>query len=213
MLADPLQQWRPLVPATGSLGERAAVFLEAAGCGFEVEHSAAVVVEARRIAQRYGVDPEQAEAGAWLHDISAPVPPTERIALAEALGIDTLPEERAFPMIVHQRISLIMARDLFGVADPAVLSAIGCHTTLKPGASPLDMTVFLADKIAWDQPGEPPYLPELLIALDESLEAAGWVYLHELWRRRAELPVLHPWAAAAYEEFGGERRPLSGGSG
>ena len=202
MAADSLAPWEPFVSPSGSLAERAATFLEATGCAFEAEHSAGVVAEARCIALRHGVDSEQAEVGAWLHDISAPIPAAERIALAEALGIDVLPAERAFPMIVHQRISAVMARDLFGVTNRAVLSAIGCHTTLKPGASPLDMVVFVADKVAWDQPGEPPYLSELLTALDESLEAASWVYLAYLWRRRADLPVLHPWAADAYRELG-----------
>jgi len=210
MATNPLASWESFVARAGSIAERATSFLEATGCAFEAEHSAGVVAEARRIALRYGVDPEQAEAGAWLHDVSAPIPSAERIALAEAFGIEVLPEERTFPMIVHQRISAVMARDLFGVTDLAVLSAIGCHTTLKPGATPLDMTVFVADKIAWDQPGEPPYLPALLTALGDSLEAASWVYLDHLWQRRAELPVLHPWAAAAYADLSSERRCPSG---
>ena len=142
MATNPLASWESFVARAGSIAARATSFLEATGCAFEAEHSAGVVAEARRIALRYGVDPEQAEAGAWLHDVSAPIPSAERIALAEALGIEVLPEERTFPMIVHQRISAVMARDLFGVTDLAVLSAIGCHTTLKPGATPLDMTVF-----------------------------------------------------------------------
>ena len=50
-----------------------------------------------------------------------------------------------------------MAQTWFGCFDPAVLSAIGCHTTLKANPGPLDLLVFLADKLAWDQPGGPPY--------------------------------------------------------
>jgi predicted HD superfamily hydrolase involved in NAD metabolism len=186
------------VPAGGSVGERAAGFLVATGCAFEAEHSAAVALEAGRIAGQFDLDPEQAADAAWLHDISAPIPADERIALAESLDIAVLPEERRFPMIVHQRISVVMARDLFGIEDPSVLSAIGCHTTLKPDASALDMAVFVADKIAWDQPGQPPYLPKLQAALEASLAAASLIYLDYLWHRQAELPVLHPWAVAAY---------------
>jgi hypothetical protein len=57
---------------------------------------------------------------------------------------------------------------LFGVADEGILSAVGCHTTLRAGASPLDKVVFVADKIAWDQAGPPPFLADLQAGLDRS---------------------------------------------
>ena len=78
-----------------------------------------------------------------------------------------------------------------------MLSATGCHTTLKADASGLDKVVFVADKIAWDQPGTPPWLDALTRALDVSLDAAALVYLDYLWERRAQLLVVHPWFIAA----------------
>ena len=41
----------------------------------------------------------------------------------------------------------MVAEREFGVRDPNVLSAIRCHTTGKVGMLPLDMIVYLADKI------------------------------------------------------------------
>ena len=41
----------------------------------------------------------------------------------------------------------VVAEREFGVRDPNVLSAIRCHTTGKVGMLPLDMIVYLADKI------------------------------------------------------------------
>jgi len=108
-----------------------------------------------------------------------------------------LEEERHLPMIVHQKLSAVIARDAFNITDPAILSAIGCHTTLKAGASPLDKAVFVADKLAWDQPGAPPYLAELTRALDESLDAAALCYINWLWDRREALAVVHPWLIEA----------------
>ena len=81
-------------------------------------------------------------------------------------------QEKQFPMILHQKLSVVIAREIFHVTDPQVLSSIGCHTTLKAGASRLDKVVFLADKIAWDQDGDPAYLHEMRAALDQSLDAA-----------------------------------------
>lgn len=178
-----------------------AAFLAHHGCAHTAGHSLRVAAEARRLAVRWDVDPAAAEVAGWLHDISAVVPIDGRIPLAERLGIDILPEERALPMIIHQKLSACIARDLFGVGHPAVLSAIGCHTTLKRDASPLDKVVFVADKVAWDQPGEPPYLAALLAAIDISLDRAALCYLADLWARRERLAVLHPWAMQAHGQL------------
>jgi HD superfamily phosphohydrolase YqeK len=132
------------------------------------------------------------------------VPNQHRVRAARQLGIDLLPEEEAFPMIVHQKLSVPITRALFGVADEEVLSAIECHTTLKASPSMLDKVLFVADKIAWDQQGKPPYLDDLLAALHRSLDEASLVYLDFLWDQREHLRVMHPWMVAAREELRAE---------
>ena len=185
----------------GNLRADMAAFLTARGFPRTAGHCAAVAAEARRLALRFGEDPARAEAGGLLHDISAPIPDAERLATAEAWGLDVLAEEQAYPMIIHQKLSSVIAREAFGVTDAGVLSAIGCHTTLKAGASRLDKVVFVADKIAWDQPGDPPYLAEILAAVERSLDAAAFCYLDYLYQRRATLRVAHPWMLAAWGEL------------
>lgn len=165
------------------------------------EHVARVAQEARQLATRFGADPELAETAAWLHDISAVIPDAARVVLCAAFGIDVLPGEAAFPMILHQKLSVVVAQEVFGVAEPAVLSAIGCHTTLKAGASLLDKIVFIADKIQWDQPGRPPYLDALETAVTHSLNDACRVYLNTLWQQRDTLRYVHPWFIAARNEL------------
>ncbi|MDH5606365.1 MAG: HAD family hydrolase, partial [Anaerolineae bacterium] len=61
--------------------------------------------------------------------------------------------------------------------------------------------VFTADKISWDQPGNPPYLEAVLAGLEKSLDAGVLVYLTYMWERKDSLQVLHPWLAAAYTEI------------
>lgn len=156
-------------------------------------HVKAVAAKAKGLALVYGGDPEVCETAGWLHDISAIVPNAKRIELSKALGLDVLPEEESFPMIIHQKLSMPIATHGFGVTDERVLSAIGCHTTLKRDPSLEDIIVFTADKIAWDQPGSPPYIEELTAALGQSIEAAALVYLNYLWEMREKLRVLHPW--------------------
>jgi predicted HD superfamily hydrolase involved in NAD metabolism len=164
-------------------------------------HVARVAQEARRLASQFGADPAGAETAGWLHDISAVIPNGVRVGLCHAFDIPVLPGEAAFPMILHQKLSAVVAQELFGVTDPAVLSAIGCHTTLKAGASLLDKIVFVADKIKWDQPGEPPYLIELETAVAHHIDDACRVYLDYLWQQRDSLHYVHPWFQAAHEEL------------
>lgn len=186
---------------TGDIAQDVVAFLQHHGCPQTAAHSAAVAAAAQRIAAAEGLAPTRAAQAGWLHDVSAVIPVEVRVAAAEALGIPVLPAERVLPMILHQKLSVVVARDLFGVTDAAVLSAIGCHTTLKAGASALDKVLFVADKLAWDQPGEPPYHAALEAALARSLDAAACVYLRYLWERRATLAVVHPWLVAAYMDL------------
>lgn len=186
---------------TGDLAHDVPAFLTRHGCPKTATHSAAVASEAGRIAALVGLDPVPAERAGWLHDVSAVFPPSERIAVAHTLGIPVLPEEATFPMIVHQKLSAVLAADIFRMNDLAILGAIGCHTTLKKDATALDKVVFVADKLAWDQPGTPPYRDNLVRALGQSLDAAALVYLRYIWERRDAIPVLHPWLAEAYEQL------------
>lgn len=176
-------------------------FLDARGQQATARHCLQVAAQARALALRFGIDADKAHLAGLLHDISAYIPTAQRVAQAEAWGVAILPEERVAPMILHQKLSVVVARQQFGVTDAAVLSAIGCHTTLKRDASGLDKVVFLADKIAWDQAGTPPWLADVMQALQNSLDAGVLVYLDYLWARRSTLQVVHPWFAAAHAQL------------
>lgn len=186
---------------SGDLAADVRRFLESHGCPKTARHCMNVGAEARSLALRFGADPDGAEIAGWLHDISAIYPNAERIAVARALAIEVLPEEESFPMIIHQKLSVEIARHLFGIERQDILDAIGCHTTLKAPSSLLDRVVFVADKIAWDQAGTPPYLPHLNGQLDQSLEHAAMAYIRFLWNQKDKLKVVHPWLADAYVDL------------
>jgi predicted HD superfamily hydrolase involved in NAD metabolism len=165
------------------------------------EHSRRVAKEAKKLAQRWGDDEARAEIAGWLHDISVIIPEDQRVSVTEAFRLDILPEERIAPVLLHQKLSTFMAHDIFKIADEPVLDAIGCHTTLRANSSVLDKIVFIADKIAWDQPGDPPYLTEMVSVLDRSLDLAAFYYLDYLWQQKDTLPALHPWVLQAYQQL------------
>ncbi|SIQ46200.1 putative HD superfamily hydrolase of NAD metabolism [Paenibacillus macquariensis] len=164
-------------------------------------HCIDVGTEARRIAIMFEANHEAAEIAGWLHDISAVIPSIDRLDVSRQLDIDILPEEELFPMIIHQKISKVMARDIFRITDPEILDAVGCHTTLRANSTLLDQVLFVADKIAWDQSGEPPYIEELNRDLKKSLAHGAFAYINYLWERKETLKVVHPWLKEAYEEL------------
>ena len=197
----PLKSYLGDFQATGDIQADVSKLLLQHGHEHTYHHVKSVAAKAGELARQFGGEVELSEDAAWLHDISTVVPNEERIALAEALNTKVLPEERQFPMIIHQKLSVSFAKAVFGVTDPAVLSAIGCHTTLKAGASLTDKIVFVADKVAWDQPGTLPYQKELIEGLEHSIDTAALAYLDYLWHRRGELRVLHPWVTEARNDL------------
>lgn len=200
-MKDCLKVFTGEIELTGHLSLDVTTYLTERGRERTAEHCRFVALQAGQLALRWKEDAERAESAGWLHDISAVVPGKHRLELAEALGLDILPEERLAPVLVHQKLSVVIAQEVFLVNDPIILSAIGCHTTLKSDSSTLDKIVFVADKLAWDQAGEPPYYAEIALALERSLDQAALVYLEYLWQKRHSLPALHPWELAAYREL------------
>jgi predicted HD superfamily hydrolase involved in NAD metabolism len=196
LLADLLSGFSP----AGRLPQDAFNFLKFHECPNTADHSRSVALTALNLAERFKIDRQQAEGAAWLHDISAVFPNARRVSVSNQLGIEILTEEAQIPLLLHQKISAVMASDIFGISDQAVLDAIGCHTTLRGNPTDLDMLLFAADKLSWDQRGVPPFKAEMLSALDQSLEAAVWVYLDFMWYS-GKMTVVHPWMRDAHEEL------------
>jgi len=199
MLAVDLASLASGLTLTGQQPADLRVFLLNHALPRTLEHSLRVADLARELAARFDVDASQAQLAGWLHDCSAVIPTSARLETAIRWGIEVLPEEAANPLTLHQKLSVVIARSIFKVEDPAVLSAIGCHTTLKAGASRLDKVVFLADKLAWDQVGVPPYSASMQAGLARSLNEAVLIYLDYLYEVKSG--CLHPWAAAAQAEL------------
>ena len=110
-------------------------------------------------------------------------------------------------MLVHQKLSAVIAQEVLAIVDGPILEAIGCHTTLRADSSPLDKVVFVADKIARDQAGDPPYLAAVAGAVDRSLDLAAYYYLDYL---RHKHKAMHPWAAQAYRQLAARVRQEPG---
>lgn len=129
------------------------------------------------IAEVYDLDYDKCVIAGLLHDISAIIKPADMLEYAYENRLDICKAERKYPFLLHQRLSKICAAEYFNVSDEEILSAIECHTTLKKCPSKYEMALFIADKLAWDREGKPPYYEEVNVALDISLEAACYKYM------------------------------------
>jgi predicted HD superfamily hydrolase involved in NAD metabolism len=105
--------------------------------------------------------------------------------------------DRANPIVLHARLGAELAREMFGVTDEAVLSAIRKHTLGDAHMTPLDEIVYLADAL---EPGRdyPERAALLALAFDDlaaamrSVIASSIAYL----RARGNTPAEATLAAA-----------------
>lgn len=133
-----------------------------------------------------------------LHDISATIPKERWLDECRTRNIKACEEEIEVPLLLHQKLSAHMARTKFDIHDEDILSAIGCHTTLKKNASKLDLIVFIADKMAWDGERMPPWHDVVSKGLEVSLYRAAYEYINYLINSDGIL-VVHPMLREAYE--------------
>lgn len=163
------------------------------------------------IAQRYGLDRDKCMIAGLLHDISAVVKPEDMLKYAYESGLAICEAERKYPFLLHQRLSKVCAAEYFNISDEDILSAIECHTTLRKDASKYEMALFIADKLAWDREGIPPFYEEVNAALDLSLEAACYKYMKYMVDHDMILCPHENWTAA-YGQFKNMQFPLVGGN-
>lgn len=133
-----------------------------------------------------------------LRDISVIIPKDRWLDECHTRNIKVCEEEIKVPLLLHQKLSSHMARTQFDIYDDDILSAIGCHTTLKKDASTLDLIVFIADKMAWDGEGTPAWHDVVSKGLEVSLYKGAYEYINYLINSDGIL-VVHPMLREAYE--------------
>lgn len=108
-------------------------------------HIYAVAEEAKKLAQRYGVDIEKAEFAALFHDIFRSVPEEKLNDYVKQLGLDDRYLNNA--NLAHSKIAAaIMERD-YNIRDRDLLNAVSYHTTGRANMSNLEKVIYLADAI------------------------------------------------------------------
>ena len=117
-------------------------------------HTLGAAETAERLAPGCGVDVHRARLAGLLHDCAKSMPLEEMRALVTEGLPDTDAAELASRQILHAPAGMLLARDLFGVRDPSILSAIRKHTVGAGDMSPMDALIYVSDFI---EPGREPF--------------------------------------------------------
>lgn len=111
-------------------------------------HSLGVADEARKLAEKYGEDPERAYIAGLVHDCAKEVPPEDMEGILKTrYGITVDSMSRLTPKILHGVLGACEAQRRFGIYDPEILAAVKYHTTGKGNMSMLEKIIYIADYI------------------------------------------------------------------
>lgn len=163
-------------------------------------HSRNVAAAAVRLANKYGADPVKAEVAGILHDITKEHNLENQLQIIRSGGIilDVVCEKS--PQLLHAITGMVYCRDVLGITDTDILSAIRYHTTARANMSLLEKILFIADFISdeRDYPDVDVMRAESEKSLEEGmLYGLGFVIPDLVRRKRA----IHPDALAAFNEL------------
>lgn len=108
-------------------------------------HSQGVAYTAANMAMVFDQNIEKAFRAGMLHDCAKGYSLKEQENFCRKYGIcldEILPDS---PQLMHSALAPFIAREYYEEDDPEILTAIECHTTGKPGMTPLEQIIFIAD--------------------------------------------------------------------
>ncbi len=112
------------------------------------QHSLNVAAECRKLALKYGEDPDKAYFAGLLHDICKEMPGEEQKALVLESGFAVCREELETRSLWHGIAGAYFIKKKFGVEDIDILNAVRFHTVGRAGMSLLEEIVYLGDLVS-----------------------------------------------------------------
>ncbi len=112
------------------------------------QHSLNVAAECRKLAEKYGEDPDKAYYAGLLHDICKEMPAEEQKALVLESGFSVFREELETRSLLHGIAGAYFVKTKYGVGDIDILNAIRFHTVGRAGMSLLEEIVYLGDLVS-----------------------------------------------------------------
>ncbi len=163
-------------------------------------HSLAVADEARRLALKYGADPEQAYLAGLLHDVLKDTAPEIQLQILAQFGIMLSPIEKSAPKLYHAMAGAAYLKHVLQIADEEIINAVRYHTTAKKGMTLLEKILYLADYTSADRDYNG--VEEMRQAVDISMSRAMEIALCFSITELAEMcRPIHPDTIDAYNEI------------
>lgn len=167
---------------------------------YRFHHSLCVAEEAKRLALLHGADPDKAYTAGILHDIMKDTEKEAQLQILDDFGVKLDDIEKHSPTLWHARSGEVFLRNILGITDEEILSAVRYHTTGRAGMSRLEQVLFTADFTSADR--NYPDVAVIRALADKSLTEAilyGVEYtIRDLQSRGA---VVHPDTLALYDEI------------
>ena len=114
-------------------------------------HSLCVADEAKRLAEKIGIDAQKAYLAGLLHDITKNTSEEEHLQIFAQFGIILSDIEKNTSKLWHAISGAAYIEHILGVSDPEIIDAVRYHTTAKADMSPLCLVLYLADFTSRDR--------------------------------------------------------------
>ncbi len=163
------------------------------------EHSLAVATEAKRLAIKWGADPDKAYTAGLLHDVMKNTKPELQLQILQDFDILLDTVEKQSLKLWHAKCGAAFIERVLGVEDEDILTAVSYHTTGRAGMEPLERVLFLADFTSADRDYDDVDVMRRLVEEDPDeamLYALGYT-IRELTEKNAPI---HPDTIEAYNE-------------
>ena len=163
-------------------------------------HSLCVADEAKRLAILYGADAEKAFFAGLLHDITKNATENEQLQMFSQFGIIADSITKNSHKLWHAVTGAAYIKNILGITDEEVLSAVRYHTTAKRGMSLLEKILYLADFTSADRDYEDVDVmrKKVDISLDDAMRYALCYTIKELADKQV---AIHPDTFEAYNEI------------
>ena len=125
-------------------------------------HCQNVADNAAKIAARFGLDENKLYISGLLHDVAAEMNEEDLLRIANDNDVRITENEEKKPHWLHGKVGAILARDIFGIYDEDIISAISNHSGV-PDMTEFEKALFTADGfVELCESGAAPSMEELL---------------------------------------------------
>ena len=114
-------------------------------------HSLNVAEECRKLALKYGEDPDKAYFAGLLHDICKEIPDEQQKKIVIESGFSVCREELDTKSLWHAIAGAYFIKTRFSVEDIDILNSVRFHTVGRAGMTRLEEIVYLGDLISADR--------------------------------------------------------------